>query len=40
MPDKNLLLEIAKFSDVTHIIITKDESLLTAVLRRGIKWNP
>ena len=24
MPDENLLLEIGKFSDVTHIIVTKD----------------
>ena len=40
MPDKNLHLEIGKFSDVTHIIITRDESLLTAVLRRGYEVKP
>ena len=40
MPDKNLLLEIGKFSDVTHIIITKDQSLLTAVFRRRYQVKP
>ena len=40
MPDENLLLEIGKFSDVTHIIITKDKSLLTAVLRRRYQVKP
>ena len=40
MPDENLLHEIGKFSDVTHIIITKDQSLLTAVLRRKSQGKP